>query len=518
MGTVALLWGLLGGALEVPPTDAGVESAVAPWVDGASVDVIASATTSRVRIDGRVEEAAWAEARPFSAFVESFPEPGKPADLRTEVRVLYDQTYLYIAVTCADPHPELIIRSLGRRDSRPVADTVEVAIDSSDDRRTAYDFIVNAAGVQRDQLLYADVNISESWDAVWDAASALTPTGWSTELAIPLRVLRFSSGTDSWGFQVRRVVPHTHQVLETRLIPRDANAVNLGGLMVSRFGRLTGVGALQPGRDVELSPYLAARAAVRPQFSDPAFPTPRLFEPSADLGLDFKLALTSRVALSATINPDFGQVEADELIQNLSTAEQFFPEKRPFFLQGLDVFEPVGSEYGSQMQMFYSRRIGLQAPILAAVKVTGTVWEGLDIGLLDVLVTGAGNPSLVPVGYTSASSDTVRAYESRPDGRYLFHPNQPLHLGPNFSLPNAHPVSTNYLAAVARKRLGSASSLGVSFTAATPLEARCQRGEFLSQEGFDAAGCDARGANAAQLRHRRGGDRAGQPAVRHPRD
>lgn len=452
-------------------------------------------TSEAISVDGRLDEPVWQTAPLFSDFVVSFPSPGTKPELRTEARVLYDDSFLYVGVTCFDPQPELIVRNLGRRDSAAPADWVEVAIDSSADRRTAYDFMVNAAGVQRDRLLFGDLSSTDTWDAVWEAAAAMQPDGWSVELAIPLRVLRFSPGATAWGIDVRRMVPRTHQFIDSSLMPRDANPVAPGDLVVSRFGRLEGLKDLRPGRDVELTPYSAARAALRPRYSDPARPTPRLLDPSIDVGLDFKMALTSDLSLAGAINPDFGQVEADQVIQNLSTQEPFFPEKRPFFLQGLDLFQPVGAEYGSQQQVFYSRRIGLSAPILAAVKLTGTATNRLDIGVLDVTVLGAGNPSTVPVGYLSPGYDDLEPYERAPDRRWQLHPTQPLHFGPNDALPVAHPQPTNYLAAVARQRFGENSSVGAIFAAATPLGPRCERREFSTDEDYARASCTSQGGN-----------------------
>lgn len=452
-------------------------------------------TSARVTVDGKLDEAAWSAAPAFSTFVENFPSPGATPSLRTEARVLVDDQYLYVGVTCADPEPNLIVRQLGRRDSTPTADVVEIAIDSSGDRRTAFAFSVNASGVLRDRLLFADFNSTDTWDAVWDGAASVGPSGWSAELAIPLRVLRFGSGAP-WSAVIRRTVPRTHQVFESHPIPREANTINNGALVVSRFGPLAGLDGLTAPRAIEVTPYVAARSALRPMYSDPTRPTPRLLDPSFDVGVDLKVALSSKVLLSAAVNPDFGQVEADQVIQNLSTAEQFFPEKRPFFLQGLDVFQPVGAEYGSPQQLFYSRRIGLEAPILGAMKLTGTLFKGLDIGLLDAVALGPGNPSMVPLGYSSPDPETLATYEASPDRRWQLHASRPFHLGPNDALPMARPQPTNYLAAVARQRFWESSSAGVMLTAATPLGPRCYREEFASDEDFRSARCDGRGANA----------------------
>lgn len=458
--------------------------------------VNARRTALHVAVDGKLDDPAWQDAAPYTAFTENFPQFGAQPDLKTEARVLYDDTFLYVGITCFDPHPELIDRNLGRRDSAPTADQVEVAIDSSADRKTAYDFIVSAAGGLRDRMLFADINSTDTWDAVWDGQAVISSDGWSAELAIPLRALRYSTTDGAWGIEIRRSVPRTHQTFDSTPIPREANPVASGGLVVSRFGRLEGIAGLKPARDLELTPYLAARGVVRPQYSDPSVPAPRLFDPGFDLGLDFKLALTSKLSLQAAVNPDFGQVEADRVIQNLSTAEAWFPEKRPFFLQGLDLFQPVGAEYGSPQQLFYSRRIGLEAPILGAVKLTGTLVGNLDVGLLDAVVLGVGNPATAPIAYGSPDAATVARFEASPDRRWQYHPQTPLHLGPNDALPFARPQPSNYLAAVARLRFLENSSVGLVFTAATPLGPRCFREEFATEDEYRAASCQGRGANA----------------------
>ncbi|MFL5319934.1 MAG: DUF5916 domain-containing protein [Myxococcaceae bacterium] len=467
----------------------------------AQVDhLVAQRTAQAVQLDGRLDEPAWASAPVFSGFVESFPNAGQPASFKTEARVLYDDEFLYVGIKAFDPDPKGIARQLGRRDSSPSADRIEIAIDSNNDRRSAADFVVNAAGVLRDSLLFGDVNFTDSWDAVWDASVSINDDGWSAEVAIPFRVLRFSAATEQqWGMVIRRYVPRTHQVFDSTLIPREANPINVGNLVVSRFGRLTGLSGVKPTRGIEILPYAAGRATLRPQFSNPARPVPRLLDPSFDLGLDFRASLTSHITLTGAVNPDFGQVEADQVIQNLSTSEPFFQEKRPFFLEGLDIFQPVGAEYGSPQQLFYSRRIGLNAPILGAAKVSGSAREGLDVGVLETVVMGAGNSALVPVGYGSPDPSTLEPFEANPNRSWKFHLNQPLHFGPEDALPIAHPVTTNYFAGVARQRFGAGSAVGATFTSATPLADQCRRNEFATVEEYVAAGCAARGSNALGL-------------------
>ncbi len=430
-------------------------------------------------LDGRPDDPVWQRAPPYTQFLEQFPDEGRvpAADLRTEVRVLYDDRTLYVLVVCHDPQPELVQEQLGRRDTVLVGDLVEIGIDSTHDRRTGYYFGVNAAGTLRDGLYYGDVNLADTWDAVWDAAVVRIPEGWSAEFAIPLDFLRFPRAPiQEWGFLVRRTIHRTHQVFDSALVPRSANG------LVSRFGTLTGLDDLVPHRAFELTPYATGRLQLRPQYTDPIYPTSRLVEPSADVGADLRVGLTSDLTLNAAINPDFGQVEADQVVLNLSNQELFFPEKRPFFTQGLELFQPVGAEFNNvPMQLFYSRRIGLDAPILAAAKVTGTGWKGLDVGILDAVVMGAGDPGKRDVAYLDAPDPDdpwVHQVEGNPDRRFQFHRQQPFHLGMNSALPREPPVSRNYFAAVARQTFLGNSSVGLTITSVNPLQARCTEADI----------------------------------------
>lgn len=443
---------------------------------------------SPVSVDGRLDEPAWSAAPGFDRFVETFPQDGVPvpAEYRTEAKVLYDDEFLYVGVKCWDPAPHQIVAQLSRRDTLPTSDLVQVALDPSRAGNTGFTFILNAAGVQRDTLLFGDVNSTDTWDAIWDGNARVDADGWTAEFAIPLRVLRFRKQSPEWGIHVRRVIPHTRQTLDSSHLPRNANRSQSGALVVSRFGPLTGLVGIEPRRTLELSPYMAVRLTSRPQYSDPGRPDPALLDPSADVGLDLAMSLSSSLNLNVAVNPDFGQVEADQLIQNVSTNEQFFPEKRPFFTQGLDLFQPVGSDFGAQQQLFYSRRIGLLTPILGAAKMTGSVREGTEVGLLNVLVMGAGNPSSPP-------------NEDSPDRRWRFHLRQPFHFGPNDALPDTQPVARNYFAGVVRQQVAPGARVGLTLTSAVPLELRCTPGQFATWEEYLAGDCAPSGANAAAL-------------------
>ncbi|WNG43023.1 carbohydrate binding family 9 domain-containing protein [Archangium minus] len=465
-------WTLITGVVWAGIASAAVEG------PGRNQFLHAARTNGPVVVDGRLDEDTWAKAPVFDGFVQRFPDAGKAPSERTELRVLHDDRNLYVAITSHDSEPALLNRNLGRRDSDPYSDRVKVLVDPTHDHRTAYVFTVNAGGVQSDGLYYDDRNYTTDWDGVWDAAVGSTDKGWVAELAIPLSLLRFPEApVQTWGFSVRRDIARRNEELETVLNPRTSNAV------VSRLGHLTGLENLRPQRAVELVPYLAARTLARPQFSDAARPWPRLMDPSMDLGLDFRMALTSNLALTGTLNPDFGQVEADELILNLSTFETFFPEKRTFFTQGMELFNQVGGE-GMPQTLFYSRRIGLGTPILGAAKLTGTVAEGVEVGLLDAVVTGPWQRD---------------ADEARPDRNVSLYLTRPLHLGPNDALPTEPEVPMNYLAAVVRGKVGASSRVGGMVTMATPLVGGCSREDAALDEDKQPAPCLARGGNAAAV-------------------
>jgi hypothetical protein len=426
-------------------------SAPAAAETGAGSQAIeARATTIPPTIDGRLDDDVWAQAVPFTSFVESFPEEGgRPSD-GTELRVLYDENYLYIGFICNDAHPESIVRKLGDRDAPPVSDTVEVAIDFAHDHRMAYLFGINAGGVQYDRLIYGDNHVAPEWDAVWQANVASRPDGWSAEMAVPLRFFRFSYIPQrTVGFLAQRHITRTHEDIASVLLPRN----NKG--YVSLFGELSGLNQLRPRANLDLLPYVATRLTSHPQFSDPAIPWPHIVDGSLDVGVDIRTVI-SRLQLNLTINPDFGQIESDQIILNLTNQEAVFPEKRPFFFQGTEVFQPVGFEGGTQANqlLFYSRRIGLSTPVLGAAKLTGELAPRLSLGLLDAFVAGP----------EAASID-----ESAPDRRVRFHPQRPFHLGPNDEAVARSATPENYFAGVLTYKLGETSTIGLRTASAIPI-------------------------------------------------
>jgi hypothetical protein len=316
---------------------------LAPVAISAAIPAVAPARTVQApAIDGRLDDDAWRAAPVFSAFVQKFPaERSAPAE-PTTVRVVYDDAAVYLAIDCVQARAPITAR-LTRRDRVIEADRVAVYLDTMLDHKSAYHFEVNAAGVQVDGLHYGDTEVSYDWDDVWQAAVARRAGGWSAELMIPLRLLRFRGDPDqTWGFQVRRYVAATQEIDELAYVPRDA------GGEVSRFGQLGPLHQLRKPLGVELRPFAALRLGHRDATDDTL---ERGFDAGGDLGVDGKWRLAQAATLDFTVNPDFGQVEADQVVLNLTSYETFFPDKRPFFLEGLDLF-------ATPVNVLYTRRIG----------------------------------------------------------------------------------------------------------------------------------------------------------------
>lgn len=359
--------------------------------------------TGTITIDGRLDDAGWSSAPATTDFWQREPNEGQAPRYRTEFRIAYDDEALFVGVRAHDDAPAGIRRLLHRRDQDSAADWIGVAIDSYRDRRTAFGFALNAAGVQRDLLFYDDTNEDPSWDAVWAGAVHVDESGWSAEFRIPLGQLRFASDDRPWGLQVLRFVGRTGELDVWSPAPRGEPA------WVSQFGELRGLRDLKGGRRIEVLPYVTGGVARIPH--DAADPFHGAADPRYGLGLDAKVGLTSAITAAVTVNPDFGQIEADPSQVNLTANESYFAEKRPFFLEGTEIFRfgiGTGDGPGGNDALFYSRRIGA-APhggvdgdyvdlptgttIYGAAKVSGKTAGGWSFGLLDAVTaeeTGEG--------------------------------------------------------------------------------------------------------------------------------
>ncbi len=396
---VALCVMVLGGAWANPASAKTTDVAaaadavvIAPPAPVANAMRIARAPT----IDGNLTDSMWASAPKNGGFVRRFPNPNLPALRTTEFAVLYDDVAIYIGVWATDESPTQIRGLLTRRDQDSVSDVIGVSFDSYHDRRTAFTFSLNPAGVQRDMLIFDDSNSDDSWDAVWTGGTARTATGWTAEFRIPLSQLRFSASAEqTWGMQVIRNIARTGE--EDVWSPWQRSDAQI----VSKFGTLRGIRNVKPGRRLELLPYVSGGLQKMPvEANDPLNDSLSL---RRAIGIDAKYGLSSAFTLSATLNPDFGQVEADPSQVNLSAHELYFAERRPFFLEGTELFQMgVGSDDGTSESLFYSRRIGgaphgsvdglytkipTATAIYGAAKISGKTESGWSVGALNV-VTG----------------------------------------------------------------------------------------------------------------------------------
>ena len=340
-----------------------------------------------VRMDGVLDEASWSEAPTISEFTQLTPNEGESATQRTVVRVLYDDEALYFGAYLYDTHP--ITTRLGRRDmSMAASDWLTLILDSHHDHRTGYGFEVNPSGVRRDQTR-EEGREDDSWDPVWQVETTVTDSGWIAELRIPFSQLRFSgNAVQTWGIQFERTRARNQEFAVWSFTPPD----QAGG--IARFGHLNGLQGIPTGRRLEVLPYTVARAEHIDR-GDNRFRSDREYGWNA--GLDLKYRVSSDLTLNVTVNPDFGQVEVDPADVNLTAFETFYPEKRPFFIEGAETYR-FGE--GSGNSMFYSRRIGrrptIASPyaerdvpevtrILAAAKMTGRLANGWSVGLLNAM-------------------------------------------------------------------------------------------------------------------------------------
>jgi hypothetical protein len=385
------------GSLIAAPGLTMTAAAQAPADDSAIVAVPAAPGRAMLRalrtsappvLDGALDDAIWLAVEPATGFIQRNPLPGEPSSQRTEARVAYDNDAIYIAIRAYDDAPDSIASQLARRDATGIfSDWVDVMIDSFNDRRSAYRFSVNPHGVKKDVYHFNDGQEDLSWDAVWDVATSIDDEGWTAEFRIPLSQIRYATdvGEQTWGIQFGRTIARREEMsFWAPVLP------NAGGF-VSLAGTMTGISGLGSPKRLEVLPYGVSKVtrAPEPQGSVPS-PFWKATQPAASFGADVRYGLTSNLTLTGTINPDFGQVEADPSVVNLTAFETFFPERRPFFMEGASLFAFNIGDDNSGEGLFYSRRVGRRpqrssfagadhvdmpeaATILGAGKVTGRV-------------------------------------------------------------------------------------------------------------------------------------------------
>ena len=275
-------------------------------------------------IDGKDFDEVWRTAIPITEFLEFDPNEGKAPRYRTEARVAYDSRNFYVFVRMFDEEPGRILKLLARRDVRTASDQIKIIIDSYHDRRSGYEFAVNPAGVKRDYVISDDGNEDDAWDGVWEAETTVDSLGWTAEFKIPLSQLRYSqSPSNTFGFAIWRDIDRYKERVSWPLYKR-----NVAGLS-SQLGEVSGLTGLAAPRRLEFSPYVVTKNVTLPKGADQFRHQQRLTG-----GLDFKYGLSSNLTVDATVNPDFGQVESDPAVLNLSAFETFFQERRPFFIEG----------------------------------------------------------------------------------------------------------------------------------------------------------------------------------------
>ena len=331
-------------------------------------------------LDGRDDDAVWRLAPPMQDFRQFDPGEDLPAAFRTEARTAFDDRYLYVHVRAFDPHPDSIAPLLSRRDVKTASDQLKIIIDAYRDRRSGVEMAVNPAGVKRDYSIYSDNVEDVTWDGVWDVATQIDSLGWSAEFRVPFSQLRFNASDSlNFGFGVWRDI--------ARLNERDAWPVYRMSqrTLMSQLGTLVGISGIGTPRRLELMPYSVTRSVPNRVLSTPGN------HGEVTGGLDLKAGLGANVTVDATVHPDFGQVEADPAVLNLSAFEIRFDERRPFFQEGAGMYRCQGSCEG----VFYTRRIGrtpqlrrsasdpVFTDISAAAKITARLPNGTAFGLVN---------------------------------------------------------------------------------------------------------------------------------------
>jgi hypothetical protein len=359
------LW--LGCALLVVTALAGASATDGP------IALATVRTSVSITLDGRLDEPVWRDV-PVMKLVQQAPKPGQPTLYETEVQVIVTSDQIYFGFTCKDPDPRRIaIHTMGRDGNMGGDDTVSIVLDTYGDRRTGYFFQINAAGARVDGLISTPDSASLDWDGIWDARTARTQDGWSAEIVIPSRTLSFTPGLNNWGLNLERFIPRQRLWLRWSSPTLDSFLYDL-----SRAGRLTGLGELQQGRGIELTPYAAGRTKRFYGVS------PRAWQGA--VGGEVTWKITPQLVTVFTANTDFAETEVDTRQINLTRFPLFFPEKRSFFLEGANQYG-FGLNLAEQFIPFFSRNVGLldgaQIPLDAGIKLNGRIGKW-NLAVLDV--------------------------------------------------------------------------------------------------------------------------------------
>jgi uncharacterized protein DUF5916/cellulose/xylan binding protein with CBM9 domain len=393
-------------------------------------------------IDGDLNDPAWQQAPEFTDFTQHDPDDTKPSTMRTSVRIVYDDAAIYFGAKMTDPQTPTA--QLYRRDTFGNFDFLSINLDPQLDRLSGNAFTVTPADEQGDTVLYNDIGEDPSWDGVWQSTAKITPDGWVAEVRVPFSQLRFpDKPVHVWGINITRRIVRLNETVRIVNTPKGQTG------FVSHFADIVGLEGIHRGRPLEVVPYTVGRTDVRTGFGNDPLVGSR--DMRADAGVDLKYGVTSSLTLTGALNPDFGQVEVDPAVVNLSQFETFYPEKRPFFIEGLNIFRfgdsPAPSHFNffSPPNTFYTRRIGrspqgfidadfvdapAQTKILGAAKLTGKLPGGWTVGVLDAL------------------TDAERA-------RFL--------VGDTFGRQQVEPM-TNYFVSRMTKEIGKSSRVGFMLT------------------------------------------------------
>jgi len=398
---------ILAPAASLPASGAG--SAVVPGravsqdkpADPRTSRTIAAAPTAEpMTIDGVLSESVW-KTPGSGGFTQRDPLDGQPATEPTTVWVAFDKKYLYVAARLADAEPSKIVGRLGRRDEEVESDWFYFGVDPYHDRRSGYYFGVNPSGSILDGTLSNDETEDATWDGIWQGAARIDDDGWTVEMRIPFDQLRFKrQDVYVWGVNFVRNIKRKNEESYFAWVPKEESG------LVSRFAELTGLAGIAAGRRLEVSPFAVSQAKFSPE--EPGNPFRPGHELAANAGFDLKGGLSSNLTLDLSVNPDFGQVEVDPAVINISDQETYYKEKRPFFIEGSSIFNfgrggpNVYRSFGwDDPDFFYSRRIGRTpqgnpagpgfsdmpdwTTILSAAKVTGKVGRDFNLGVISAL-------------------------------------------------------------------------------------------------------------------------------------
>ncbi len=374
----------------------------------------ATFTSSVPVIDGSIEDPAWQTGAWDGNFIQYQPDNGAAPGQQTEFKVLFDDNNIYVAIKAYDTAVDSISRRISRRDNAD-GDFVGISFDSYHDLQTGFVFVVNAAGVKNDFIWANDGQIEDdTWDPIWYADARLYDWGWAAELKIPLTQLRFRiSDGGIWGLELLRQLFRNQEISVWQQVDRNSSG------LVHNFGEMTGLSGIKPRKQADITPFVVGSLEKFEKEDGNPFAAGTDWKFNA--GLDAKFGVTNNVTLDLTVNPDFGQVEADPSVVNLTAYETFYQEKRPFFIEGNNITSlktGIGDGDIGYDNLFYSRRIGRSphieaeteenefartprvTPIISAAKITGKTPDGLSIGVLEA-VTAEGKAEIDSLGKRS---------------------------------------------------------------------------------------------------------------------